>query len=62
MASSGQAATRSVSISAQDVRDLRSEIDAMEGDQKRLVSYLVERAEASGDRLNDDFWTWTYRF
>lgn len=65
MTTAEQGATRSVSISGKDLRDLRGEMDSasMTGDQKQLVGYLLDRAESeSSDRLRDDFWTWTYRF
>lgn len=61
-------ATRQVSISGEDVRELRHQLEAksaeLKDDQKQMIGYLVRRAEAEtkADTMTDALWTWTYRF
>ncbi len=60
------AATRSVALTKNDLRDLRQKLDsdAFDPREKELVRYLTEQAESGmNDTADDDMiWTWTFRF
>jgi hypothetical protein len=65
--SEGQAAsTRAVSLTREDLSDLRSKLssDGFEARERELVQYLTEQAETDLDKRGetDSLWTWTYRF
>lgn len=65
--SEGQAVdTRAVSLTSDDLADLREKLESksFDGREEELIRYLTEQAEMGMNEStsSDPLWTWTYRF
>ena len=58
--------TRAVSLTKEDLQDLRAQLSrgVFDVKERELVQYLTEQAEIGMEAADDTIplWTWTYRF